>query len=63
MLFVTHNLALVNSIADGVVVLESGRIREQGTTPSVLGEAQDDYTRMLLAAVPELRSDLPVAPS
>ena len=62
MLFVTHNLALVNSIADGVVVLESGRIREQGATPSVLGASQDDYTKMLLAAVPELRSDLPVAP-
>jgi len=59
MLFVTHNLALVNSIADGVVVLESGRIREQGPTPSVLQASQHDYTRMLLAAVPELRSDLP----
>jgi peptide/nickel transport system ATP-binding protein len=67
LLFVTHNLALVNSIADGVVVLEGGRIREQGTTPSVLEASQHDYTRMLLAAVPELRSDLPgsapVAPS
>jgi peptide/nickel transport system ATP-binding protein len=59
MLFVTHNLALVNSIADGVVVLEGGRIQEQGTAASVLGDSQHDYTRMLLAAVPELRSDLP----
>jgi peptide/nickel transport system ATP-binding protein len=66
LLFVTHNLALVNSIADGVVVLEGGRIREQGPAPAVLGSPQDDYTRMLLSAVPELRSDLsgsaPIAP-
>jgi peptide/nickel transport system ATP-binding protein len=59
LLFVTHNLALVNSIADGVVVLEGGHVREQGRAPAVLGSPQDEYTRMLLSAVPELRSDLP----
>jgi peptide/nickel transport system ATP-binding protein len=58
LLFVTHNLALVNSIADEVVVLEGGRVREQGSAAAVLGAPQDGYTRTLLAAAPELRSDL-----
>ena len=65
-MFVSHNLALVNSIADGVIVLEGGQIREQGSAPAVLGAPADPYTQMLLAAVPELRSDLsdqtPTAP-
>jgi peptide/nickel transport system ATP-binding protein len=54
LLFITHNLPLVNSLADRVVVIESGRVREIGPTASVLGAPQDSYTRRLLESAPDL---------
>lgn len=56
LLFITHNLALVNSIAQRVLVLERGEAREYGTTERVIGDPQDAYTRDLIAAAPELAS-------
>jgi peptide/nickel transport system ATP-binding protein len=53
-LFITHNLALVNSIADQVLVLQSGVVREHGERDVVIGRPQDPYTRDLLAAAPDL---------
>jgi ABC-type glutathione transport system ATPase component len=58
-LFITHDLGVVASVADRVVVLEGGRIREEGTAADVLARPASTYTRELLAAVP----DLPVAPA
>jgi peptide/nickel transport system ATP-binding protein len=55
-LFITHNIGVVEYIADEVAVMQAGRIVEQGTSERVLGAAQHAYTRMLLAAVPRLRS-------
>jgi peptide/nickel transport system ATP-binding protein len=54
LLFVTHNLALVNSVADHVLVLESGEIREQGATDAVIKHPSHSYTQRLLASAPEL---------
>jgi peptide/nickel transport system ATP-binding protein len=54
MLFVTHNLALVRTIADRVIVMEQGRIVEDGTTNVVLDEPQMPYTQALLADTPTL---------
>jgi peptide/nickel transport system ATP-binding protein len=54
LLFITHNLALVRSIAQQVVVLHEGRVVETGPTDSVLARPQDDYTRRLLEDVPAL---------
>jgi peptide/nickel transport system ATP-binding protein len=53
-LFITHNIAVVEYIADRVAVMQSGRIVEQGTTAAILQHAQHDYTRALLASVPRL---------
>jgi peptide/nickel transport system ATP-binding protein len=53
-LFITHNLALVNSIADRVVVLEAGEIREQGNTATVITNPTDAYTRALVASAPDI---------
>jgi len=54
-LFVTHNLALVRSIADRVMVLDRGAVAEIGPTESVLGNPQVEYTAQLLADTPSLR--------
>ena len=54
LLFITHNLALVRSIAQEVVVLHEGRVVERGTTDRVLSHPEDDYTICLLEDVPKL---------
>ena len=54
MLFVTHNLPLVRSIAQRVAVMSEGRIVELGTVDRVLDAPEADYTRRLLADSPAL---------
>jgi len=50
--FISHDLAVVGSLADHVTVLRAGRTVEQGPTRSVLGDPQHEYTRTLLASIP-----------
>jgi peptide/nickel transport system ATP-binding protein len=59
-LFVTHDLALVRSIADRVVVLSDGRVVEQGLVDQVLETPKHAYTQQLLSQTPRLNADLPV---
>jgi peptide/nickel transport system ATP-binding protein len=56
LLFVTHNLALIRTIAQEVVVMSQGRIVERGTVDAVLDSPQADYTRKLLSDTPSLES-------
>jgi peptide/nickel transport system ATP-binding protein len=51
-LFITHDLGLVKEIADHVVVMQAGIIREQGPASAIFGAPQDVYTRALLACRP-----------
>ena len=51
-LFISHNLAVVESVADRVAVMRNGRIVEEGPTAQVLGSPEQEYTRRLLAAAP-----------
>jgi len=53
-LFITHNIGVVEYIADRVAVMRAGRIEEQGEIDDVLAHPKQDYTRTLLAAVPRL---------
>ena len=53
-LFITHNIGVVEYIADHVAVMQAGRIVEQGPARAVLRHPQHEYTRTLLAAVPRL---------
>ena len=56
MLFVTHNLALIRSLAYDVAVMNEGRIVEYGRTDDVLANPQADYTKALLADTPTVES-------
>ena len=51
-LFVSHDLAVVDSIAARTVVLSAGRVVESGPTEQVLARPREDYTRRLVMAVP-----------
>ncbi len=51
-LFIAHDMAVVEFLAQRVVVLNRGRVVEQGPTAEVLGNPQHHYTRVLMAASP-----------
>jgi ABC-type oligopeptide transport system ATPase subunit len=53
-LFITHDLSLGNYLSDRTVILRYGAVVEMGPTVKVFGNPLHSYTRMLLAAVPQL---------
>ena len=55
-LFITHDLAVVGEIADHVVVMRDGEIREKGSNEQVFGDPRDAYTRALLKCRPPLEN-------
>lgn len=50
-LFICHNLALVQMFCDRVIVLQDGRIVEEGTPDEVIGKPKDAYTKKLIESV------------
>ncbi len=55
-LFITHDLALVGEIADHVIVMRHGEVRETGPVAAVFAQPQDPYTQALLHCRPSLDS-------
>jgi peptide/nickel transport system ATP-binding protein len=62
LLFITHDLALIRTIADRVAVMNKGRIVEQGSVDAILTAPAADYTRELLANTPSIEVALGHAP-
>jgi peptide/nickel transport system ATP-binding protein len=56
-LFISHDLGLVGEIADQVVVMRGGVVREQGPVARIFEAPQDDYTKALLACRPSLEGN------
>jgi peptide/nickel transport system ATP-binding protein len=52
-LFVSHDLGVVRQVADTVSVLEKGRVVEQGPVEEVFAHPREEYTRTLLASIPQ----------
>ncbi len=53
-LFITHDFGVVAEIADRIVVMQHGRIVEQGSRDDVLRNPKEPYTQMLMASVPSM---------
>jgi len=55
-MFITHDFGVVAEIADRVIVMEKGRLVEQGPADAVLNRPSHPYTKRLIAAVPRMTS-------
>lgn len=57
MVFISHDMSVVRYLCDRVVVMQEGKILEEGATEQLFNHPQHEYTRTLLAAIPQLASD------
>ena len=55
-LFISHDLRVVRHIADDIVVMNQGKVVEQGSIESIYNQPQQAYTQKLLAAIPGKRA-------
>ena len=58
-LFITHDIGVVQHVADRIIVMNKGRIVEQGTCDEVLKNPKEEYTRALMASVPRISAAIP----
>jgi peptide/nickel transport system ATP-binding protein len=56
-MFITHDLETVRAISDEVVIMQRGKVVEQGATTSIFSPPNHPYTDLLLSSVPEMDPD------
>lgn len=61
-IFVSHDLSVVRILCDRLMVMKQGQVIEAGTVAEVFANPQHDYTRQLIASIPEVASAAGVAP-
>ena len=61
-LFVAHDLSVVHHICDRILVMYRGRVVEEGLVNDVFSNPQEDYTKLLLSAIPSPDPDVPLKP-
>ena len=54
MIIVTHNIGVASYMADKLMVMAGGKVVEYGSTAQVIEKPKADYTKTLLASVPEI---------
>jgi len=52
-IFISHDLSVVKFVSDRIMVMNQGRMEEIGTADSIYNNPQRDYTRQLIAAIPD----------
>lgn len=57
MILVTHNIGVVKMMADRILVLQNGMVRDYGETDAVLNHSEDPYTKKLMSSVLHLKRD------
>ncbi len=55
MIFVSHDLAVVGSLCDSVIVMQGGRAIERGSTRDIISSPQNEYTKALISSVMEIK--------
>ncbi|MCH4160360.1 MAG: ABC transporter ATP-binding protein [Bifidobacterium sp.] len=56
LLLVSHDLAVVGSVCDRILVMKEGQIVEQGPSAEILANPREEYTKLLIAAVPSVQT-------
>ena len=56
-IFITHDMAMVRAIADDVLIMQNGRVVEQGPKSDIFQPPWEDYTHLLISSTPEMRTD------
>ena len=54
MIIVSHNIGVINAMADNLIVMKDGKIIEYGKKDEVINNPKEEYTKKLMAAVPRL---------
>jgi peptide/nickel transport system ATP-binding protein len=58
LVLITHDLAVVSEVTDHIVVMRDGELVEQGTAERIFTDPREEYTRMLLDAVPRIDDEI-----
>lgn len=57
-IFITHDIGVVQHVADRIIVMNKGKIVEQGAVSQVLSQPKEEYTKFLMASVPKIGKPL-----